>query len=73
MPWASGGRVQTSKATAVATPSPPLLPMVGYGMKVSVSLPSEDVKFLDVYAEEQGLESRSAALQRAVRLLRVAG
>ena len=42
-------------------------------MKVSVSLPSEDVKFLDVYAEEQGLESRSAALQRAVRLLRVAG
>ena len=25
-------------------------------MKVSVSLPSEDVRFLDVYAEEQGLE-----------------
>lgn len=41
-------------------------------MKVSVSLPGEDVRFLDAYAEEQGLESRSAALQRAVRLLRTA-
>jgi Arc/MetJ-type ribon-helix-helix transcriptional regulator len=41
------------------------------GMKVSVSLPGEDVEFLDLYAKEQGLDSRSAALQRAVRLLRV--
>jgi Arc/MetJ-type ribon-helix-helix transcriptional regulator len=41
-------------------------------MKVSVSLPGEDVKFLDEYAKEQGLESRSAALHRAVRLLRTA-
>lgn len=41
-------------------------------MKVSVSLPDEDVRFLDDYAEEQGLESRSAALHRAVRLLRAA-
>jgi Arc/MetJ-type ribon-helix-helix transcriptional regulator len=40
-------------------------------MKVSVSLPGEDVAFLDLYAREQGLDSRSAALQRAVRLLRV--
>ena len=39
-------------------------------MKVSVSLPSEDVEYLDAYAAEQGLESRSAALHRAVRLLR---
>ena len=39
-------------------------------MKVSVSLPGEDVQFLDDYAREQGLESRSAALHRAVRLLR---
>lgn len=39
-------------------------------MKVSVSLPSDDVQFLDTYADEQGLESRSAALHRAVRLLR---
>jgi Arc/MetJ-type ribon-helix-helix transcriptional regulator len=41
-------------------------------MKVSVSLPGEDVQFLDDYAKEQGLESRSAALLRAVRLLRTA-
>lgn len=39
-------------------------------MKVSVSLPGEDVRFLDDYAREQGLSSRSAALHRAVRLLR---
>jgi Arc/MetJ-type ribon-helix-helix transcriptional regulator len=37
-----------------------------------VSLPGEDVEFLDQYASEQGLESRSAALHRAVRLLRAA-
>ena len=42
-------------------------------MKVSVSLPGEDVQFLDEYAREQGLESRSAALLRAVRMLRAAG
>jgi Arc/MetJ-type ribon-helix-helix transcriptional regulator len=41
-------------------------------MKVSVSLPGEDVEFLDDYAKEQGLASRSAALHRAVRLLRTA-
>ncbi len=41
-------------------------------MKVSVSLPGEDVEFLDAYAREQGLESRSAAIHRAVRLLRTA-
>jgi Arc/MetJ-type ribon-helix-helix transcriptional regulator len=41
-------------------------------VKVSVSLPGEDVEFLDEYAKEQGLESRSAALHRAVRLLRTA-
>jgi len=41
-------------------------------MKVSVSLPSEDLAFLDLYVKDQGLESRSAALQKAVRLLRVA-
>ncbi len=42
------------------------------GMKVSVSLPGEDVQFLDDYAREQGLASRSAALHRAVRALRTA-
>jgi Arc/MetJ-type ribon-helix-helix transcriptional regulator len=39
-------------------------------MKVSVSLPDEDVRFLDEYAHANGHPSRSAALQAAVRLLR---
>jgi Arc/MetJ-type ribon-helix-helix transcriptional regulator len=39
-------------------------------MKVSVSLPDEDVEFLDAYATSQGIASRSAALHKAVRLLR---
>lgn len=39
-------------------------------MKVSVSLPGEDVEFLDEYAKKQGYESRSAVLHKAVRLLR---
>jgi len=39
-------------------------------MKLSVSLPEADVDYLDTYAQTQGLDSRSAALQKAVRLLR---
>jgi len=39
-------------------------------MNVSVSLPDDDVQFLDAYARTQGLDSRSAALHEAVRLLR---
>lgn len=39
-------------------------------MKLSVSLPVEDVSYLDAYAQAQGLESRSAAVHKAVRLLR---
>lgn len=39
-------------------------------MKLSVSLPDEDVEFLTRYAERQGMSSRSAALHKAVRLLR---
>ena len=39
-------------------------------MKVSVSLPEEDVKFLDQYAANQGVRSRSAVVHKAVRLLR---
>lgn len=39
-------------------------------MKLSVSLPDEDVVFLDTYAAEQGLTSRSSVLHQAVRLLR---
>jgi len=42
-------------------------------MKVSVSLPQEDVDFLDEYAHEQGFGSRSAVLHKAVRLLRASG
>ena len=41
-------------------------------MKLSVSLPEEDVAFLDEYAANQGIGSRSAAVHRAVRLLRAA-
>jgi Arc/MetJ-type ribon-helix-helix transcriptional regulator len=39
-------------------------------MKVSVSLPDEDVEFVDEYARTQGFGSRSAVLHKAVRLLR---
>ena len=39
-------------------------------MKVSVSLPEEDLEFLDAYARSVGARSRSAVIQRAVRLLR---
>lgn len=38
-------------------------------MKISASLPEEDVDFLDRFAVEHG-ESRSSALHRAVTLLR---
>jgi Arc/MetJ-type ribon-helix-helix transcriptional regulator len=40
-------------------------------MKVSISLPAEDVAFLDAYARSQGVESRSAVVHKAVRMLRV--
>ena len=39
-------------------------------MKLSVSIPDDDVEFLDAYAQAQGLPSRSAVLHKAVRLLR---
>ncbi len=39
-------------------------------MKLSVSLPDDDVEFLDEYADAKGMASRSAAVHRAVRLLR---
>ena len=38
-------------------------------MKLSVSLPDEDVAFLDSYAASTGIASRSAVVHRAVRLL----
>jgi Arc/MetJ-type ribon-helix-helix transcriptional regulator len=41
-------------------------------MKVSVSLPDDDVAFLDEYAEKVGTASRSAVIQQAIGLLRSA-
>ena len=42
------------------------------GMKISVSLPDDDIEFLDSYAETQGYASRSAVVHTAVRILRTA-
>ena len=42
-------------------------------VKVSVSLPTDDVAFLDEYASALGIGSRSAVLHRAVSLLRADG
>jgi Arc/MetJ-type ribon-helix-helix transcriptional regulator len=39
-------------------------------MKLSVSLSDEDVALLDAYVKRAGLPSRSAGLQRAIRMLR---
>jgi Arc/MetJ-type ribon-helix-helix transcriptional regulator len=39
-------------------------------MKLSVSIPDPDVEFIDSYASEHGVESRSQVVQRAVALLR---
>ena len=41
-------------------------------MKLSVSLPEEDVAFVDDYVERTGEPSRSSAIQRAIGLLRAA-
>jgi Arc/MetJ-type ribon-helix-helix transcriptional regulator len=41
-------------------------------MKVSVSLPGEDVEFLDAYAAAHAFPSRSAVVQQAIRALREA-
>lgn len=39
-------------------------------MKISVSLAEEDLAILDEYVRETRLRSRSAGVQRAVRMLR---
>lgn len=41
-------------------------------MKVSLSIPDEDVRFLDNFAREHGIASRSAAVQRSIAMLREA-
>lgn len=39
-------------------------------MKLSVSLPDDDVEFIDHYADEHDVASRSAVVHRALALLR---
>lgn len=39
-------------------------------MKLSISLAQEDVDVLDAYVRRAGLPSRSAGVQRAIRVLR---
>ncbi len=39
-------------------------------MKLSISLPDDDVVALDDYARRSGLRTRSAAVQQAIKLLR---
>jgi Ribbon-helix-helix protein, copG family len=41
------------------------------GMKLSISVPSAEVQLLDEFARTAGLPSRSAAVQYAIRLLRL--
>jgi Arc/MetJ-type ribon-helix-helix transcriptional regulator len=38
-------------------------------MKLSISVPADDVARLDRFVQQAGLPSRSAAIQRAIRLL----
>ncbi len=40
-------------------------------MKLSVSLPVEDVAFVDEYARRRGSSSRSSVLHQAIELLRM--
>lgn len=41
-------------------------------MKLSVSLPDEDVAFIDAFLESSKDETRSAVVQRAIAMLRAA-
>jgi hypothetical protein len=40
-------------------------------VKLSVSISDDDVDFIDRYADEHGVDSRSGVVQRALSLLRV--
>ena len=42
-----------------------------HGVKVSVSLPDEDLAYIDEYVRRTGAPSRSSALHQAVTLLRM--
>jgi Arc/MetJ-type ribon-helix-helix transcriptional regulator len=41
------------------------------GVKVSVSIPEDDLAFVDDYARRRGVGSRSAVLHDAIELLRM--
>ena len=41
-------------------------------MKLSVSIPDDDVVFLDEFAARAGMESRSAVVQQAIAMLKAA-
>jgi Arc/MetJ-type ribon-helix-helix transcriptional regulator len=41
-------------------------------VKLSVSLPDDDVAFVDEYARRRGAASRSSVVHRAIELLRMA-
>lgn len=49
---------------------PEVVPEYDHAVKLSVSVPDNIVAFIDSYAEEHGVESRSGVVQRAVLLLR---
>ncbi len=40
-------------------------------MKLSISLPEEEVEFVDAYAHSQAIKSRLGVIQAALRLLRI--
>ncbi|MCE2460844.1 MAG: ribbon-helix-helix protein, CopG family [Pseudomonadales bacterium] len=40
-------------------------------MKLSISLPAEEIAFLDGYARSQGIKSRSGVIRAALRQLRM--
>ena len=42
------------------------------GMKLSISLPDDDLEFIDEFAATHAVPGRSAVLQRALRLLKEA-
>lgn len=48
-------------------------PWQHHNMKVTFTLPEDDVDFLDKYAKKEGYESRSAVVHKAVSLLRASG
>ena len=39
-------------------------------MKLSVSIPDDEIEFIDRYASEHGVDSRSGVVQRALSVLR---